>query len=934
MRDIKRIHRTAYMAVVWCAMSGGSLATAQTSLTGSSLVLKSASSATLSSSGYVGTYLTVPAGGATVNFTVNATEGSGTTAPQLNLSIADSNFGFNIDSSSATNYTTSNVTLPAGTYEISAQRDYDGNTSSTTPFTVNNLAINTVSGSAVTFANSSTDANALAAANTYIDNFRKGDATVAITGPSNILLLAGTPVNARLGKLAFDFGGAVSGSNISDPKDFTAPNPAAGSDIAKIQAFMNSNFSIIVPSNAGKWVNNEATQNNVTMQLVDEQLAYAQAHNMDARMHNLIWGTQQPIWVNSLISSATSGNATAKANLSTAISNRINYYVGTNGDRSDKYINVDVLNEPLNNPSYYNIYGASGIANIYNQVAAAAAAAGSTALAFTNEYNVLQFSPASISSSGAESGSDQYANWYRNYVESIRNAGGAVGGIGVEYYVNPNSTGTNAPSAATMEKAIQNLAIEGLPISMNEFGMNSTTGSQTLGPQDMQDAMTMFFGTPEATEFLIWGWADLSTNATPPAALLNNKNGESLTAMGTRWEYMFSSSVTDSLKGGTNPDPWTTNVQTTVDSTGSISFNGFYGDYYLNGETSGNYDMNFVKGTNGYSVNLAAPPTWSIWKTGSTGDWGTSANWSTGGVANSSGQTAYFGAASSATTIALDNPQTVGMIAFDSSNSYLLIGNSTLTLQGFNVAGGHVAQIEVVSGSHTINNPLQLLDNTTINVMQSASTLTIANLRSSNVTLTKTGSGTLLIGGIQTAGLAVNGGLVKLAPNVAPSSIASLSVASGATLDMNNDAMSVSYTTGNNPIDSITDRVSAGYDQGKWDQPGIISSAAASMAATALAINDNGSSVVISYTWIGDANGDGMVTSADLSLMSVTGTSWQTGDFNYDRVVNADDFALFALGTAVSHGESINSVPEPCLDLLAGALGFGFVRRRKEGFFP
>lgn len=48
---------------------------AQTSLTGSSMALKSLGSATISSPGYLGAYLTIPSGGATINFTANATEG-------------------------------------------------------------------------------------------------------------------------------------------------------------------------------------------------------------------------------------------------------------------------------------------------------------------------------------------------------------------------------------------------------------------------------------------------------------------------------------------------------------------------------------------------------------------------------------------------------------------------------------------------------------------------------------------------------------------------------------------------------------------------------------------------------------------------------------------------------------------------------------------
>src|SRR6185369_13334198 len=69
-------------------------AAAQTSLTGSSLALQSGSP-TLAATGYVGTYLTVPAGGATVKFTINANSSSGASAaPHMILGIADTLVGF------------------------------------------------------------------------------------------------------------------------------------------------------------------------------------------------------------------------------------------------------------------------------------------------------------------------------------------------------------------------------------------------------------------------------------------------------------------------------------------------------------------------------------------------------------------------------------------------------------------------------------------------------------------------------------------------------------------------------------------------------------------------------------------------------------------------------------------------------------------------
>ena len=147
-----------------------SFAWSQTSLSGSSLAYKSlgGSSTSLSQTGYLGTYLTVPSGGATVNFDVNAT-GSGSAA-HMNVVIANSQFGFNLTGSSATNYITQNVALPAGTYFVRAERDYDGGVNNS--FSVNNLSVSTVTGSTATFSNigssdpTNANANALAAANT------------------------------------------------------------------------------------------------------------------------------------------------------------------------------------------------------------------------------------------------------------------------------------------------------------------------------------------------------------------------------------------------------------------------------------------------------------------------------------------------------------------------------------------------------------------------------------------------------------------------------------------------------------------------------------------------------------------------------------------------------------------------------------------------
>src|SRR5262249_15425250 len=148
-------------------------------------------------------------------------------------------------------------------------------------------------------------------------NYRQGPATVRLVGAAT-----GTSVNVDLSRIAFNFGTAVPGSSSTSVNAYLGSNGTTQQ--TKYQQALNQNFNAIVPENMGKWGSNEAGNSqpaSPSMTGVDTILNYAQAHNMAARMHNLIWGSQQPAWVNSLIS------ASDTANLSNAITNRINYYV-------------------------------------------------------------------------------------------------------------------------------------------------------------------------------------------------------------------------------------------------------------------------------------------------------------------------------------------------------------------------------------------------------------------------------------------------------------------------------------------------------------------------------------------------------------------------------------------------------------------------------
>lgn len=593
-------------AALTCVIASlsNSLVVAQTSLSGSSMALNSAGTTTLTTAGYLGTYLTVPAGGATINFTANATEGaSGSgTAPHMNIVVADSTFGFNITSTSATNYTTSNVTLPAGTYFVRDERDYANTNASTHAFTLNNLSINTVAGSTVTFSNASTDANAFAASDTYIANFRQGPATVKLLGAT-----PGTQVKVDLSRINFNFGDTMPGTNSSSVNAYLGNNNTAQQ--INYQKVINQNFNSISEGNMGKWASDEPGNTqpaSPSLAGLDTIFNYAQAHGMTAREHNLIWGNQQPTWVNNLITAAgTSGNTTA---LSNAITNRINYLIGTNGNRSLKYSEIDIYNESYHTgqnaaaPNYWSLLGASGIANIFNQSAQAVTAVDANTKLFLNEYNVLQ------------NNGTNYATFYVNNIDAVRNAGGSVSGIGIQYYPDAaNGIGANGNqhSPARIESTLQSLDVQGLPLSLNEFGESNTnnTATSTTTKTILSDAMRLMFGNAQSTGFYIWG--SVSENGggnlfVPAGALYNvstsNWNGIAINDNGKVWQDLLGIQDWDS-----NPNNgWTTHTTATVNPDGTIDFSGYYGQYALtiNGKT---YNLNFTKGTTQYTLAVPEP---------------------------------------------------------------------------------------------------------------------------------------------------------------------------------------------------------------------------------------------------------------------------------------------------------------------------------------
>jgi GH35 family endo-1,4-beta-xylanase len=578
----------------------------------------SRSSWTLDRNGYAGTYIHLDSpGDVTIGVQARGVADGGIN-PHMNIVLADTQAGFDV-AAGAANYQHT-FSLPAGTYFLRTEFNNDL-AASPRALTIDNLS---VTGAMVynlaTASQATKNVYALDAADTYIQNFRRGEVTINLPG-----LAAGTQVGVSMKRIGFNFGASISGSSTSSFNTYLG-SPTNGFRTT-FQQKLNQDFNAIVPSNGGKWDSNEAVRNSPTMGGVDVMLNYAQAHNMQARMHNLIWGRspdgtgngQQPSWVtnssmNGLEDLANAGNAAAKADLRNAISSRIGYYVGDgpggNTDRSTKYSEIDVYNESYHTgetspDGYWKPYGATGIADIYREVKQAIAISGSNAKAFVNEYNVL--------------GDAAYANYYMKHIESLREAGieagygDVVDGIGTQYY--PGGVSTHSP--ATMEANFQNLAVEGKPITLTEFGVASGVAA-TDAANILEDSMRIAFGTPGVNGFVDWSFINANGTSTfAPAASLYTVTGSltgnptwTITPAGQRYEWLFGYGA-DPNRRGVNDDPWNTQLTATIGDDGNIHFNGFYGDYQI---TIGGkvYNLSLVKGTSDYTIMAVPEPTTAV----------------------------------------------------------------------------------------------------------------------------------------------------------------------------------------------------------------------------------------------------------------------------------------------------------------------------------
>ena len=350
---------------------------------------------------------------------------------------------------------------------------------------------------------------------------------------------------------------------------------------------------------------------------------------------------------------------------------------------------------------------------------------------------------------------------------------------------------------------------------------------------------------------------------------------------------------------------------------------------------AGTMDVDFVRFS----------PLASEWITDASGIWHDANAW-TARLPNGTGAVVRLGDAISAPrTITLDAPATVGLLRFESLNTYTIAGPGTLSLQS-----PGAAIIVVQQGAHAITAPLWFASPTTISGAGSLALGDIAAGTTLTISSTVTagnidGAGTLVVdsGGAVTMtrarmrSLAVNG-QAAVAPGRSAgktSRIESLSIGPVGRIDLGDNDLLIDYT-GFTPRASIEALVASGYANGTWGGRGIVTSLANQGGLRTLGVADasevgiagtyNGvpvdaTTVIIRYTLAGDFNLSGGVDIADFSILAAGFNlpgRWRTGDSDYNGVVNVADFALLAanFNQAMPPTPARTAVPEPSAAVL------------------
>lgn len=243
----------------------------------------------------------------------------------------------------------------------------------------------------------------------------------------------------------------------------------------------------ITPENAGKWGSVEATRDVMNWTVLDSTFKVAKKYHVPFKLHTLIWGAQQPSWIDAL--------DTANQRI------EIEEWFAALAARYDTIDYIDVVNEPLHNAPNGMIPWGSTTPNV--NYAKALGGAGTTgwdwiirsfqlarkyfpnSKLIMNDYSIINSS----------SSTSQYIT-----IINLLKARNLIDGIGEQAH----AFTTYGTSASTLKANLDALAATGVPIYITEMDIDGST--DLIQYQEYKRVFPIFWDHPGIKGITMWGF--------------------------------------------------------------------------------------------------------------------------------------------------------------------------------------------------------------------------------------------------------------------------------------------------------------------------------------------------------------------------------------------------------------------------------------------
>ena len=245
----------------------------------------------------------------------------------------------------------------------------------------------------------------------------------------------------------------------------------------------------IVPGNAGKWGSIERVQDVMNWTYLDQGYNFAKENGYPFRFHVLIWGNQQPNWINNLSSEEQLME--------------IEEWMEAVAERYPDIDYLEVVNESLAGHNRPN--GTEGSANYID----ALGGTGETGYdwiitAFEMARKHFPTTPLMINDYGIM-GNPTAADGYIKIIKLLQDKG-LIDAIGVQAHAF-----STRGSATSMKNILNKLANTGLPIQATEMDIDGLPGSSNSASdekqlEDIQRIFPVFWEHPSVMGVTFWGW--------------------------------------------------------------------------------------------------------------------------------------------------------------------------------------------------------------------------------------------------------------------------------------------------------------------------------------------------------------------------------------------------------------------------------------------